>query len=84
MRRSQRIFFDGVTYPWEVLPKISSFILKLGETLSSEEYEKRGENVWDREVSESRSDGIYQRSCDHRKRCRGAPLCIYPRKRHRR
>ena len=38
--------FDGVTYPWEVLPKISSFILKLGETLSSEEYEKRGENVW--------------------------------------
>ena len=34
--------FDGVTYPWEVLPKISSFILKLGETLSSEEYEKRG------------------------------------------
>ena len=38
--------FEGVTYPWEVLPKISSFILKLGETLSSEEYEKRGENIW--------------------------------------
>ena len=23
--------FEGVTYPWEVLPKISAFILKLGE-----------------------------------------------------
>ena len=38
--------FDGVTYPWEVLPKISSFIVELGNTLSSDEYEKRGENVW--------------------------------------
>ena len=38
--------FNGVTYPWEVLPKISSFILQLGETLSEKEYEKRGENVW--------------------------------------
>lgn len=38
--------FDGVTYPWEVLPKISGFILELGATLSGEEYEKRGENVW--------------------------------------
>ena len=38
--------FDGVTYPWEVLPKISSFILELGNTLSSDEYEKIGENVW--------------------------------------
>lgn len=38
--------FDGVTYPWEVLPKISSFILELGKTLDEEEYEKRGENIW--------------------------------------
>ena len=38
--------FEGVTYPWEVLPKISSFIVELGNTLSSDEYEKRGENVW--------------------------------------
>ena len=38
--------FEGVTYPWEVLPRISSFILKLGESLSEEEYEKRGENIW--------------------------------------
>ena len=38
--------FEGVTYPWEVLPKISDFIKKLGATLSEEEYEKRGEDIW--------------------------------------
>ena len=38
--------FEGATYPWEVLPKISEFIVELGNQLSSEEYEKRGENVW--------------------------------------
>ena len=35
--------FEGVTYPWEVLPKISEFILKLGETLPAD---KAGEDVW--------------------------------------
>ncbi|MDO4453270.1 MAG: UDP-N-acetylglucosamine pyrophosphorylase [Eubacteriales bacterium] len=38
--------FEGAVYPWEVLPKIGSFILQLGSTLSEEEYEKRGEDVW--------------------------------------
>ncbi len=38
--------FDGLTYPWEALPKIGDFIRKLGETLSQEEYEKVGEYVW--------------------------------------
>ena len=38
--------FNGVTYPWEVLPKISDFIVKLGETLPADEYDKVGENVW--------------------------------------
>ena len=38
--------FEGVQYPWEVLPKIGDFILKLGNTLSEEEYEKHGEDVW--------------------------------------
>ena len=37
---------DKLTYPWEALPKISDFILKLGSTLSPEEYEQRGDNVW--------------------------------------
>lgn len=38
--------FEGVTYPWEVLPKISSFIVELGNSLPEEEYEKVWENVW--------------------------------------
>lgn len=38
--------FEGTTYPWEVLPKIGAFIIKLGQTLSLEEYEKQGENIW--------------------------------------
>lgn len=38
--------FEGITYPWEVLPKIGGFILELGKTLPEEEYEKVGDNVW--------------------------------------
>ncbi len=38
--------FEGVTYPWVVLLKISCFILELGSTLSEEEFEKRGDDVW--------------------------------------
>lgn len=38
--------FEGCTYPWEVLSKIGDFIVKLGATLSEEEYEKRGEDIW--------------------------------------
>lgn len=38
--------FDGLTYPWEALPAIHDFILKLGETLPQEIFEKRGENIW--------------------------------------
>ncbi|MCM1569970.1 MAG: UDP-N-acetylglucosamine pyrophosphorylase [Roseburia sp.] len=39
------IFADSV-YPWEALPKIHDFIRKLGETLDSTIYEKRGEDIW--------------------------------------
>ena len=42
----EKDIFEGVTYPWEVLPKISDFIVKLGETLPADEYDKVGENVW--------------------------------------
>ena len=38
--------FAGKTYPWEVLPEISAFIVKLGESLPEDVYEKRGENIW--------------------------------------
>ena len=38
--------FNGCEYPWEVLPKIKDFIIKLGESLPIDEYNKIGENVW--------------------------------------
>lgn len=38
--------FEGLTNPWEVLPKIHDFILQLGETLSADLYEKRGDDIW--------------------------------------
>ena len=38
--------FEGKTYPWEALGEIKDFILSLGESLSEDEYEKRGEDVW--------------------------------------
>ncbi len=37
---------EGLTYPWEALPLIKDFILKLGATLDLNEYEKRGEDIW--------------------------------------
>lgn len=38
--------FDGVIYPWEVLPKIHDFIIALGEKLPGDLYEERGEHIW--------------------------------------
>lgn len=38
--------FDEVTYPWEVLPKIGEFIIKLGNTLPEDKYERRDGNIW--------------------------------------
>lgn len=38
--------FEGRTYPWEILPLIGDFILKLGNTLPLEEYDRIGETIW--------------------------------------
>lgn len=38
--------FDGLTYPFEALPKIGEFIKNLGPTLDSEVYEKIGDDIW--------------------------------------
>ena len=38
--------FEDATYPWELLPKISAYIVELGNTLPQDKYEKRGENIW--------------------------------------
>ncbi|MCR4688712.1 MAG: UDP-N-acetylglucosamine pyrophosphorylase [Saccharofermentans sp.] len=38
--------FEGKKYPWEVLPEIKEFILKIGPSLDPEVYEQRGEDIW--------------------------------------
>ncbi len=38
--------FEGAVYPWEVLPRISDYICRLGETLPADRFEKRGDNIW--------------------------------------
>ena len=35
-----------LTFPWEALPLIKDYILKVGPTLPKDLYEQRGENVW--------------------------------------
>ena len=37
---------EQYTYPWEVLPHIGEFIVKLGESLPKEEYTEVAEHVW--------------------------------------
>ena len=37
---------ERYTYPWEALPKISEFIIELGNKLDPQIYEKKGENIW--------------------------------------
>ena len=38
--------FEGVEYPWEVLPKIHDFIMELGKRLPKEIFDERGESIW--------------------------------------
>ncbi len=38
--------FDGLTYPWEALSKISSYLIELGKSLDKDLYEEKGENIW--------------------------------------
>lgn len=38
--------FDGKVYPWEVLPLIGKFIVKLGNELPKDKFEQRGEDIW--------------------------------------
>lgn len=38
--------FEGVEYPWELLPKIKDYIIELGNSLSLELYDKKDDNIW--------------------------------------
>lgn len=38
--------FEGKTYPWEILGELKDFIVKLGETLPEDEYDRIADDVW--------------------------------------
>ncbi len=38
--------FEGVTYPFEILPKISEYIKNLGPTLDRDVYDSLGDDIW--------------------------------------
>lgn len=38
--------FGGVQYPWEALPGIGEFIIRLGNSLPEEKYERKAGNIW--------------------------------------
>lgn len=41
-----QFLFDGIEYPWEVLPRLESFIMQLGPMLPAEDFNQVGENIW--------------------------------------
>jgi NDP-sugar pyrophosphorylase family protein len=41
-----RDIFDGLTYVWEAIPKISSYIKEIGGRLSEDEYIRVSDDVW--------------------------------------
>lgn len=41
-----REFFESAEYPWEILPKISEYIIKLGATLPLDKFDKIGDCIW--------------------------------------
>lgn len=38
--------FKDCDYPWKVLPKISDFIMELGEKLDKKRFDKIDEDIW--------------------------------------
>ena len=58
--------FEGKTYPWEVLPEIGDFIVKLGRTLDTNEYECREGGCLDCKIRKSSANGLHQRPGHHR------------------
>lgn len=41
-----KLLFEQNTYPWEILPKLSEFIVSIGERLPKDEYVHVGKAVW--------------------------------------
>ena len=71
---------EQYTYPWEVLPHIGEFIVKLGESLPKEEYTEVAEHVWVHKTAKVFASAYLALTGNHRRRDRSAPVCVCPRK----
>ena len=70
--------FEGVTYPWEVLPKISAFIVELG--IRSVKKNTRSAGRMSGSQSPPKLHRLHLSTAgDHRQRGGSASLRIYPR-----
>lgn len=74
-------YLSGFEYPWDALQGISDFIIALGNSLDTEEYEKRDGNVWVHKTAKVASSAFLNGPVIVGKGSRGAPLCLYPRQR---
>lgn len=77
-----RDIFQGVTYPWEVLPKIGCLYQGAGRDLPAEEYDKVGEDVWIASPPPCLSPLISTGPAIIGKNCGGAPVRLHPGQRH--
>ncbi len=41
-----RGLFESTLYPWEALDNLGEYIIRLGETLSPDEFDKIGDDIW--------------------------------------
>ncbi len=71
--------FEGATYPWEILPKISGFIKELGRPFRQMNT-IRSAKTFGSQIRNRIPDSLHPRTGDHRKERRSPSLCIYPRK----
>ena len=61
--------FEGKTYPWEVLPEIKDFILKLGKTLDPDVYKRQD---WWRLSSGRNNAGLCSGNFSGKRNCTAA------------
>lgn len=59
---AKKLFEENI-YPWEVLPKISEFILELGKQLNKQEYIKLDEDIWIHKTAKVLKSAYIQGPC---------------------
>ena len=68
-------YLEQFTYPWEALKGIKDFIVQLGSTLG-DDYQEVSPQVWVHRTATVAPTAYL--ALHHRRRHRGAPLCVHP------